>query len=177
MWEKVAKRSHRPIKIFSFGPGSDEVMLYGTVDYELKDGKKAHVEWGGRSHFTHEDGELKMDLYQVYLVSTTPGPCFVKVLRTYATLRILPRCPERSDHTVTEQSRSNTGIPGMCVQSITPQLRTNPQNLCDSWRLLWHSRLRSALSSDHIGKKGAFDGNIVSERRILSPIDRVDYGP
>ena len=69
MWEKVAKRSHKPTKIFSFGNGSEEVMLYGTVDYELKDGRKTNVDWSARSHFTHEDGKLKMDFYQVYLVS------------------------------------------------------------------------------------------------------------
>lgn len=69
MWEKVAKRLHKPQKIFSFASGSDEVMLFGTVDYELRDGKKAHVDWSARSHFAQEDGELKMDFYQVYLVS------------------------------------------------------------------------------------------------------------
>lgn len=68
MWEKVAKRSHTPKKIYPFGPGSDEVMLFGTVDYELKDGKKASVDWSARAHFAQEDGELKMDFYQVYLV-------------------------------------------------------------------------------------------------------------
>ncbi|KAI7105225.1 hypothetical protein KC352_g37164 [Hortaea werneckii] len=67
MWEKVAKRSHKPGKIFPFGAGSDEVMLFGTVDYELKDGKKASVDWAARAHFAQEDGELKMDFYQVYL--------------------------------------------------------------------------------------------------------------
>ncbi|TKA23839.1 hypothetical protein B0A50_06974 [Salinomyces thailandicus] len=67
MWEKVAKRLHKPQKIFSFASGSDEVMLFGTVDYELRDGKKAHVDWSARSHFAQEDGELKMDFYQVYL--------------------------------------------------------------------------------------------------------------
>lgn len=69
MWEKVAKRSHKPVKIYSFGPESQECMLYGTVDYELKDGKSVNVEWSARSHFAKEDGELKMDFYQVYLVS------------------------------------------------------------------------------------------------------------
>ncbi len=68
MWEKVAKRSHKPEKIFSFGPGSNEVMLYGTVKYELKDGKETEVEWSARSRFVDEDGALKMEFYQVYLV-------------------------------------------------------------------------------------------------------------
>lgn len=69
MWEKIAKRSHRPHKIYAFGPGSDDVMIYGTVDYELKDGRKTTVDWAAHSHFVHEDGALKMDFYQVYLVS------------------------------------------------------------------------------------------------------------
>jgi len=69
MWEKVAKRSHKPSKIYSFGADSDEAMLYGTVGYELKDGKSITVDWSARAHFAHEDGQLKMDFYQVYLVS------------------------------------------------------------------------------------------------------------
>nr|POE88417.1 hypothetical protein CFP56_11645 [Quercus suber] len=68
MWAKVAKRSHNPTKIYAFGQCSDDVMLYGTVNYQLKDGKEALVEWSARSHFMMEDGELKMDFYQVYLV-------------------------------------------------------------------------------------------------------------
>ncbi len=68
MWEKIAKRSHKPEKIFSFGPGSNEVMLYGTVKYELKDRKKTEVEWSARARFVDEGGALKMEFYQVYLV-------------------------------------------------------------------------------------------------------------
>ena len=54
MWEKVAKRSHYPKKIFAFGPGSDEVMLFGTVDYELKDGKKTTLQWSARAQLADE---------------------------------------------------------------------------------------------------------------------------
>lgn len=43
MWAVVASRLHTPIKIFPFGSGSEEVMLYGTVAYTLKDGRKATV--------------------------------------------------------------------------------------------------------------------------------------
>lgn len=39
MWEKVAKRSHKPVQIYAFGNGADEVMLHGTVEYVLKDGR------------------------------------------------------------------------------------------------------------------------------------------
>ena len=69
MWEKVAKRSHKPIQIYAFGAGSDDVMLHGTVDYVLKDDRKTSTSWGAKAHFTKEDGELRMDFYQVFLVS------------------------------------------------------------------------------------------------------------
>jgi hypothetical protein len=44
-------------------------MLYGTVDYTLKDGKGTTVDWAARAHFVGEGDDLKMDFYQVYLVS------------------------------------------------------------------------------------------------------------
>jgi hypothetical protein len=70
MWEKVASRSHKPSMIYTFGKGGDDVMLHGTVDYELKDGKKAEgIEWAARAKFGSEHGNLKMVFYQVYLVS------------------------------------------------------------------------------------------------------------
>lgn len=43
MWEKVASRLHRPIKIFPFGENAEEVMLFGTVAYTLKDGGEVDV--------------------------------------------------------------------------------------------------------------------------------------
>jgi len=67
MWEKVATRKHKPIKVFPFGPNSDEVMLYGTVDYGKKDGTNATVDWSARAHLVKEGSEMKMDFYQVYL--------------------------------------------------------------------------------------------------------------
>jgi hypothetical protein len=70
MWEKVASRSHKPSMIYTFGKGGDDVMLHGTVDYELKDGKRAEgIEWAARARFGAEEGGLKMVFYQVYLVS------------------------------------------------------------------------------------------------------------
>jgi hypothetical protein len=78
MWEKVSKRSHKPAKIFTFGKDSGEVMLYGTVDYILKDGKSAtDIEWAARAHLVKEDGRLRMDFYQVYLVSTSMALTYV----------------------------------------------------------------------------------------------------
>jgi hypothetical protein len=70
MWEKVASRSHKPSMIYTFVKGGDDVMLHGTVDYELKDGKRAEgIEWAARARFGAEEGGLKMVFYQVYLVS------------------------------------------------------------------------------------------------------------
>ena len=71
MWEKVAKRSHKPFQIYAFGAGADDVMLHGTVDYVFKDVKTASSSWGAKAHFRSEDGVLKMDFYQVFLVSRT----------------------------------------------------------------------------------------------------------
>jgi len=67
MWEKVSSRSHQPLKIFPFGEGSGEMMLYGVVDYVMKDGKKAGVDWAARGQLVKENGKVKWDYYQVYL--------------------------------------------------------------------------------------------------------------
>lgn len=72
MWEKVAKRDHKPAQIYSFGSGSNDVMLYGTVGYTLKDGKGTTVDWAAKAHFVEEGGSLLMDFYQVYLVCGFP---------------------------------------------------------------------------------------------------------
>lgn len=45
-------------------------MLFGTVGYDLKDGKHADVDWAARAHTVQEDGATRMDFYQVYLVGT-----------------------------------------------------------------------------------------------------------
>src|ERR1700761_3500483 len=68
MWEKGSSRSHQPLKIFPFGGGSGEIMLYGVVDYVMKDGKKAGVDWAARGQLVKENGRVKWDYYQVYLV-------------------------------------------------------------------------------------------------------------
>lgn len=70
MWEKVSSRLHSPLKIFPAGAkGADEVMLYGTVSYTFKDGRKGSVDWAARANLVKEDGKVKMKYYQVYLVS------------------------------------------------------------------------------------------------------------
>jgi len=69
MWTTVASRLHTPHKIFPFGSGSSEVMLYGNVVYTLKDGRKADVEWGARASLVKDGGRWKLQFYQVYLDS------------------------------------------------------------------------------------------------------------
>lgn len=69
MWEKVSSRKHDPTKVFPFGPNSNEVMLYGKVEYGLKAGGSSGKEWAARAILTEEEGKVKMSFYQVYLVS------------------------------------------------------------------------------------------------------------
>jgi hypothetical protein len=72
MWTHVSKRLHKPVRIFPFGPNASELMLYGTVAYELADGRKTEVEWAARAQLVkNEEGEWKFALYQVYLVGST----------------------------------------------------------------------------------------------------------
>lgn len=72
MWTAVASRAHHPTKIFPFGSNANEVMIYGTVDYELKDGREVKaLPWAARANLVEEEGKTKMSFYQVYLVSLT----------------------------------------------------------------------------------------------------------
>lgn len=72
MWEHVASRKHKPLKIFPFGQNSNELMLYGTVGYGLKNGKNAEIDWAARAHLVEIGGSMEMDFYQVYLVRCLP---------------------------------------------------------------------------------------------------------
>ena len=63
-------RKHSIAKIFPFGDNSNEVMLYGTVEYGLKNGKEVLVEWAGRAVLTEDKhNKWKMHFYQVYMDS------------------------------------------------------------------------------------------------------------
>ncbi|KIV78567.1 hypothetical protein PV11_06211 [Exophiala sideris] len=66
----VKTRKHSLTKIFPFGSGSNELMLYGTVDYGLKNGKEVTVDWAARAVMAEHQGALKFKLYQVYVDST-----------------------------------------------------------------------------------------------------------
>jgi hypothetical protein len=68
MWSAVARRLHRATKIFPFGPNSNEVMLYGTVEYGLKDGRSTVLDWAAHAKLVKVEGHYKLDFYQVYLV-------------------------------------------------------------------------------------------------------------
>ncbi|KAH8602257.1 hypothetical protein B0O99DRAFT_561587 [Bisporella sp. PMI_857] len=67
MWEKVSARKHTVHKIFPFGNGAKEVMLYGIVKYNLKAGGTAEVDWAARAQLLEQSGGWKMEFYQVYL--------------------------------------------------------------------------------------------------------------
>jgi hypothetical protein len=69
LWEKVTSRLHRASKVFPYGPNADEVMLHGTVHYQLKAGGESSLDWAAYAHLVKVDGVVKMDFYQVYLVS------------------------------------------------------------------------------------------------------------
>lgn len=73
LWEKVANRAHNPIKIFPFGPNSNEVMLHGTVKYGLKAGGETSVDWAAHARLVKEGEKVKMEFYQVYLVGICNG--------------------------------------------------------------------------------------------------------
>lgn len=76
----VETRKHTLHKIFPFGPDAHEVMLYGSVDYRLKNGKHVSVDWAGRAVLAEHQGELRMNFYQVYLVSTSLLPYMLRVV-------------------------------------------------------------------------------------------------
>jgi len=69
MWEKVSTRSHKPSKVFPFGPNAEEVMLFGTVEFTFKEGGGSAVDWAARAKLVQEGGKVKMGFYQVYMVS------------------------------------------------------------------------------------------------------------
>ena len=78
MWEKVSNRAHKPLKVFPFGPKAVEVMLYGTVKYGFKAGGESSKDWAARAHLVkEEDGKVRMNFYQVYLVRH-PAPVRVR---------------------------------------------------------------------------------------------------
>jgi len=67
LWASVSSRLHTVLKVFPFGPNADEVMLYGTVKYNLKNGNEAIIDWAAHAHLVQEGESIKMDFYQVYL--------------------------------------------------------------------------------------------------------------
>ena len=72
----IQRRKHKLEKIFPFGEGGKgqeqetECMLYGSVDYGLKNGKEVTVQWAGRAVLADFEGGLRFKLYQVYVVSS-----------------------------------------------------------------------------------------------------------
>lgn len=64
MWGGVATRRHVPEQVF-IGKDENDLMLYGTVDYGLRNGSKVDkVGWAARMVFVDD----RMQRYQVWLV-------------------------------------------------------------------------------------------------------------
>lgn len=43
--------------------------MYGTVKYVLKEGGEKELDWAARAKLVKEDEKVKMEYYQVYMVS------------------------------------------------------------------------------------------------------------
>jgi hypothetical protein len=67
MWAAVTSRHHVVTATYpaSDASGEDAVMMFGTVDYTLTNGRSLTTEWSSRMVFD-ESGE-KLKFYQVYL--------------------------------------------------------------------------------------------------------------
>ncbi|KAI5792826.1 hypothetical protein FPQ18DRAFT_408583 [Pyronema domesticum] len=66
MWAAVSSRHHVVTQTYpSSSSEEDAVMMFGYVDYTLKNGKSLSTEWASRMVFD-ESGE-KMKFYQVWL--------------------------------------------------------------------------------------------------------------
>jgi hypothetical protein len=67
MWNEVSARQHRPLMVFPFGSNAREVMLYGTVSYQMKDCRRSSIEWSARAAFTVVEETVRLEFYQVWL--------------------------------------------------------------------------------------------------------------
>jgi hypothetical protein len=111
MWSAVASRRHTVCKIFPFGDNANEVMLYGQVAYDLKDGGHSEKDWAARAVLTKpsNDGPLRLQFYQVYLVCITRIPFIALVLTNYT--RILLHLPPANEKCVCDTLFSHTCPP------------------------------------------------------------------
>jgi hypothetical protein len=64
-WAAVASRHH--LVTDTYPKSENDLMLMGTVEYGLKNGRSLKCEWAGRMYFTDEG---KISFYQVYLDSS-----------------------------------------------------------------------------------------------------------
>ncbi len=69
MWATIAKRHHSVLKIFPFGAGSNDFMLYGEADFVSTTGQESAKQWAAHAELAEDaSGELKFKLYHVYVV-------------------------------------------------------------------------------------------------------------
>ncbi|CAG1966190.1 unnamed protein product [Fusarium graminearum] len=68
--ESTDKSVHMLYKVFPFGVGALEVMLHGRTVRQSPEGVELDgADWAARMHFREIDGEVKIDLYHIYMVS------------------------------------------------------------------------------------------------------------
>jgi hypothetical protein len=67
MWNEVSFRQHRPLRVFPFGSDAREVMLHGTVSYQMKDSRQSSTEWSARAVFAVVNEAVRFEFYQVWL--------------------------------------------------------------------------------------------------------------
>lgn len=72
-------------------------MLHGTVGYVLKDGKQTETVWAAKAHLVKEEDELRMDFYQVFLVSSHCSSFARRPISFLMSSRIPARWREQSD--------------------------------------------------------------------------------
>ena len=74
-WKDVKSRHH--IVTDTYPKSKDDLMLMGTVEYELKNGRRLKSEWAGRMYLV----EGNISFYQVYLDSSVLAVAMGKRIR------------------------------------------------------------------------------------------------
>ncbi|KAK6719311.1 hypothetical protein SNK03_002434 [Fusarium graminearum] len=73
--ESTDKSVHMLYKVFPFGVGALEVMLHGRTVRQSPEGVELDgADWAARMHFREIDGEVKIDLYHIYMERSLAKP-------------------------------------------------------------------------------------------------------
>ncbi|KAL4787104.1 hypothetical protein BJX76DRAFT_319507 [Aspergillus varians] len=72
-WKDNQKKEHIVFKVFPLGVGALEVMLYGKSTWWYGDGTTAEAAWAARIHYKEVNGDVKADLYNIYMPLPPPN--------------------------------------------------------------------------------------------------------